>query len=142
MANVKLDTPVQYLKGVGPKVAKLFKKLGVAAVEDLVYFFPRDYEDRSLIRPIIDLAPSDHEVIRGEIIAVDHQMTRGRFSVIKAYVSDRTGDVAAVWFNQPFLTTVLRRGVKIILSGKVEISNYDGTLQFTVRILRSIPARL
>ncbi|MFH1347818.1 MAG: hypothetical protein ABIH22_03920, partial [Candidatus Margulisiibacteriota bacterium] len=52
-----LDTPVQYLKGVGPKVAKLLKKLSVTTVEDLIYFFPRDYEDRTNVKPIGSLEP-------------------------------------------------------------------------------------
>jgi len=132
MPNVRLDTPVQYLKGVGPKLAQLLGKLGVQTIFDLIYFFPRDYEDRTKLKPIGDLRPAKLEVICGEIIRVNAQTTRNRFSVIKVELSDRTGSVQAVWFNQPYLTKLFRRGMKLIVSGKVEFSPFDG-LQFVPR---------
>lgn len=133
MPSIKLDTPVQYLKGVGPKVAKLFKKLGVATIEDLIYFFPRSYEDRTNIKRIGEIQSSDNEVIKGEVISIDHQLTRNRFSVIKAQISDRSGTIQAVWFNQPYLTKLLRKGMRLIISGKVEFSAFDGIMQISVR---------
>lgn len=140
MPNIKLDTPVQYLKGVGPKVAALFGKLGVSTVQDLIYLFPRSYEDRSVIKPIGALKPSEpacpaggYEIIKGEITLINHQITRNRFSVLKAIISDRSGSVQAVWFNQPYLQTLLRRGMRVIVSGKVEYSDYERVLQLSVR---------
>jgi len=133
MPKAELNTPVQYLKGVGPKVAKLLKRLGVETIEDLIYFFPRGYEDRTNIRPIGTLQPADLEVIRGEVISVHHQLTRNRFSVLKAVISDRSGSIQAVWFNQPFLEKVLRKGMKLYVSGKVEISSFEGVMQMAVR---------
>ncbi|MFC1511058.1 ATP-dependent DNA helicase RecG [Candidatus Margulisiibacteriota bacterium] len=130
---MKLDTPAQYVKGVGPKVAKLFKKLGVETVEDLIYFFPRDYEDRSQVTRIADLQPTNYAVIKGEITRIDHQMTRNRFSVMKLEVYDRTAAIQAVWFNQPYLARMFRKGMKLIISGKVEISEFDGVMQVSVR---------
>ena len=55
MSNQKLDTPVQFVKGVGPKLAKIFAKLGVFSVEDLLYLVPREWEDRRNIKPIIQI---------------------------------------------------------------------------------------
>jgi len=133
MPSAKLDTPVQYLKGVGPKVAKLFKKLGIETIEDLIYFFPRSYEDRTNIKRINELKSSDNEVIKGEVISIDHQLTRNRFSVIKAQISDRSGTIQAVWFNQPYLSKLLRRGMRLIISGRVEFSAFDGIMQISVR---------
>ncbi|MFA5839371.1 MAG: ATP-dependent DNA helicase RecG [Candidatus Margulisiibacteriota bacterium] len=133
MTNVKLDTPAQYVKGVGPKVAKLLKKLGVETVLDLLYFFPRDYEDRTLIKPIARLQPSENEIIHAEITSITHQLTRNRFSILKASLSDATGNISAVWFNQPFLMKALRRGMKIFVSGKIEFSPYDHALQLSVK---------
>ncbi len=129
----RLETPVQYLKGVGPKVAKLLKKLGIGTIEDLIYFFPRDYEDRTEIRPVAKLTPSEHEIIRGEVIRIEHQITRNRFSILKLIISDRSGSIQAVWFNQPYLAKLFRKGMKLILSGKVEYSSFEKTLQFSVR---------
>ncbi|MBU1026525.1 MAG: DEAD/DEAH box helicase, partial [Candidatus Margulisbacteria bacterium] len=133
MTNVKLDTPVQYLKGVGPKVAKLLKKLGVEAIEDLIYLFPRTYEDRTNIKPIGSLAPADFEVVKGEVISLDHQLTRNRFSVLKIVLSDRSGSIQVVWFNQPYLQKVIRRGMRLIVSGKVEFSSFDNTMQISAK---------
>jgi ATP-dependent DNA helicase RecG len=133
MPDAKLETPVQYLKGVGPKVAKKLGKLGIETIEDLIYFFPRSYEDRTNITPLANLKPSDSEVIKGQIIGVHHQLTRSRFSVLKVLISDRSGSVQAVWFNQPYLARLFRKGMKLILSGKVEYSSFENTLQFSVR---------
>lgn len=133
MSNVKLDTPVQYVKGVGPKVSKFLKKLGVQTIEDLIYFFPRGYEDRTNIKPIASLHPSDFEIIHGEVISVNHQLTRNRFSILKAVIYDRSGSIQAVWFNQPYLVKLLRKGMKLFVTGKVEFSSFEGVLQISVR---------
>lgn len=131
--TTKLDTPVQYLKGVGPKISKLLKKLGITTVEDMIYYFPRDYEDRTRVKDVASLAPSPHEVIKGEVISINDQLTRNRFSVLKLVISDRSGSVQAVWFNQPYLARMFRKGMRLILSGKVEISSYEGVMQFIVK---------
>jgi len=129
----KLDTPAQYLKGVGPKIAKLLKKLGMVTVEDVIYYFPRSYDDRTQVKMIEELNPSPHEVIKAVVDKIDHQLTRNRFSVLKLSVSDRSGSIQAVWFNQPYLSKMFRKGMKLILSGKVEISSYEGVMQFVVK---------
>lgn len=123
----------QYLKGVGPKVARLLRKLGIETVEDLIYFFPRDYEDRSNPTSIAELPLGRTAVVRARIDALDHKLTRNSFSVLKADLADRSGAIQAVWFNQPFLARMLRRGMKVIVSGKVEFSEFDGVKQLTVK---------
>ena len=133
MTIVKLDTPAQYLKGVGPKVAKLLGTLAVETVEDLVYFFPREYQDRTNVKPIAQLSASNSEIVKGRIASISHQITRNRFSVLKLELSDLTGTIQAVWFNQPYLTKLFRRGMKLIIFGKVEYSSFDKTLQVSVR---------
>jgi len=133
MSNPKLQTPVQYIKGVGPKLAQIFKKLGVYTVEDLLYLVPRDWEDRRDIKPIVKIRAADFEVVKGEITKIEHQQTRNRFSILKVYLSDRTATIQAVWFNQPYLQKLFRKGMKLIISGKVEFSSYDGLLQVPVR---------
>lgn len=133
MPTAKLDTPVQYLKGVGPKLAKKFNKLDVRTIEDLIYYFPRDYEDRSVATPIGELEPGTNVIIKGEVARINHQMTRNRFSVLKIILTDLSGSIQAVWFNQTYLATMFRQGMKLIVSGKAEFSEYEGALQFTVK---------
>jgi ATP-dependent DNA helicase RecG len=131
--NTKLDTPIQYLKGVGPKLAKIFKKVGVETVFDLIYFFPRDYEDRTQLVPIGKLQPTNFVVVKGEVLSVDHQLTRNRFSILKVKLADKTGKIQAIFFNQPYLSKMFRPGMKLIVAGKVDFSDYEGVLQLTVK---------
>ncbi len=131
--NNKLQTPAQYLKGVGPKIAKLLKKIGIQSIEDVLYFSPREYENRTQLKPIAELAPSDNEIIKGEIKSIFNQITRNRFSVLKLVICDRSGCIEAVWFNQPYLVKLFRKGMKLLVSGKVELSTFSGTLQMVVR---------
>jgi ATP-dependent DNA helicase RecG len=115
-----LTTPVQYLKGVGPRVAKLFKKLGVETVQDLLYFFPREYEDRRNPTPLNQLKAGDQVVfIKGEVQKVKHQQTRNRFSILKVTIADRSGQIPVIFFNQPYLIKLFRPGMKLLVSGKV-----------------------
>jgi ATP-dependent DNA helicase RecG len=134
MSNDKLKTPVQYLKGVGPKAAKLFFKLGVLTVLDLLYFFPREYEDRRNIRPVREIKVGDEVVlVRGEIEKIEQKSTRNRFSILKIVLSDSTGRMNIVFFNQPFLSKVFRVGMRVFVSGKVEVNLYDGGMQLLAR---------
>ncbi|MDD5594369.1 MAG: ATP-dependent DNA helicase RecG [Candidatus Margulisbacteria bacterium] len=133
MSNQKLQTPIQYVKGVGPKLAKIFANLGIFTVEDLLYLVPREWEDRRNIKPLIQVRPADFEVIKGEILKVEAPQTRSRFSILKVYLTDKTATLQAVWFNQPFLKKLFRPGMKLIISGKVEISAYDHIMQMLVR---------
>ncbi|MBU0671637.1 MAG: ATP-dependent DNA helicase RecG [Candidatus Margulisbacteria bacterium] len=131
--TVNLQTPVQYLKGVGPRAAMLLKKLGVLTVEDLIYFFPRDYDDRTQVALISELTSADYQVIRGEIIDIRQQLTRNHFSVLKLKIADHSGSIQAVSFNQPYLARLFRPGMKLIISGKLEFSSFEGINQFIVR---------
>jgi len=133
MLNEKLMTPVQYLKGVGPKLAKTLKKLDIETIFDLIYCFPRDYEDRTQLKSIANLTPSAFEIIKGEVVKASHQLIRNRFSVLKVKIADGTGAINAVWFNQPYLAQMFRPGMRLIVSGKIEHSDFDGTLQLSVR---------
>jgi len=133
MSNQKLDTPVQYLKGVGPKLAKIFAKLDVFTVRDLLYLVPREWEDRRNIKPLVQLRPAFFDLARGEIARIEDQPARGRVHILKVYLTDRTATLQAVWFNQPFLKRLFKRGMKLIVSGKVEFSAYDHIMQISVR---------
>lgn len=132
--QASLTTPVQYLKGVGPQVAKLLRKLGVETVEDLLYFFPREYEDRRHPTPLNQLKVGDQVVfIKGEVQNVSHQQTRKRFSILKVVIGDNTGQIPVVFFNQPYLTNYFKPGMKLFVSGKLEVNLYDGGMELSAR---------
>ncbi|MGB9809163.1 MAG: DNA helicase RecG, partial [Caldanaerobacter sp.] len=64
---MSIDLDIQYVKGVGPKRAKLFRKLGITTVKDLIFYFPRDYEDRSRILRIEDLEVGEKQTFKAYV---------------------------------------------------------------------------
>ncbi|MEA3305296.1 MAG: ATP-dependent DNA helicase RecG [Candidatus Omnitrophota bacterium] len=116
----KKDKKVQYLKGVGPKRAPRLSKLGINTVFDLLYYLPRRYEDRREIVSIGDVKPGEIYTIRGKIKNHGVWKSRKGLLIYQFAVSDGTGTIHGVWYNQPYLKKYFRPGHDIILHGKVE----------------------
>ncbi len=130
MVKADVNTPVQYLKGVGPKLASVFLKLGIKEIGDLIYYFPYDYEDRRIITPISEIrTPLDKVFILGEIIKIENKNPRSRMSVIKVFLADKTGKISIVFFNQNFLAGYFRKGMKLFVAGKSEFNSFEGVFQ-------------
>lgn len=115
-----LVTPVRYLKNVGPKRDALFHKIGVKTVEDLLEFYPWRYEDRRMLKKINRLLPGQVETVQGRIAQWEEFKPRPRLSILKIRLTDETGAVWAVWFNQQYLKKQLKPGSEILVHGKVE----------------------
>jgi ATP-dependent DNA helicase RecG len=116
-----LQTPLQFLKGVGPKRAADLQRVGLCTVEDLLYRFPLRYEDRGHLQPIGALKAGQQVAIAGRIQSSRLRATRRPgFKIFEALVGDATGSVMAVWMNQSFLQDILRRDVHVVLFGAVE----------------------
>ncbi len=98
-----LDDEVQYLKGVGPKNAAMLAKVDIRTVRDLLFYFPRRYEDRTNLPPILHLRAGQWATVRGRLLAVEGRQTKGGKVLLKAALSDGTGTVSLVWFNQPWI---------------------------------------
>lgn len=129
---MSLDIPIQYVKGVGPKRAVLFKKLGVETLNDLIYFIPKRYEDRSNLKPINSLESDTYQTILCYVVDVQEEKIRNNLTLIKARVRDNTGEAIAVWFNQTYLKNILKKGTRLYLYGniirrfgRIEIQNPD-----------------
>ena len=115
-----LDKPLQYLKGVGEARAALFRKLGIHTVGDVISHYPRNYEDRSMLKKIIQLQDGDQCSFEGIIASrVIVSRLRKGLSISKVSIRDDTGLVNAVWFNKPYLKDQLKPGEKYIFFGKV-----------------------
>src|SRR5438105_8593946 len=110
-----LATPLQYLKGVGPRRAADFEHAGLVTVEDLLYRFPLRYEDRSRLQPISSLKPGQTASVTGRVLACGLRTTRRPgFKIFEAAVDDGGGSLRAVWFNQPFLKDIFARGQPVV----------------------------
>jgi ATP-dependent DNA helicase RecG len=126
-----LSTPLQFLKGVGPRRAADLERVGLLTVEDLLYRFPIRYEDRSRLQPIASLRPGQMVSVIGSVSSCGLRSTRRPgFKIFEALVTDASGSVRATWLNQPFLRDVFSRGQSVVLFGPAEIRG-PGGLQLT-----------
>ena len=120
---------IQYLKGIGPKRAKSFLDRGVHTIEELLYYFPRRYEDRTNFARISQLKEGQIYTIKAKVLAGGQRSSwrRRAFSITEAAVGDSTGKLSCIWFNQPYLKEYLKVDAPLILYGKVE--RYNNKLQ-------------
>jgi len=126
-----LATPLQFLKGVGPRRAADLERVGLVTVEDLLYRFPIRYEDRSRLQTIASLRPGQIASIAGRIIACGLRPTRRPgFKIFEAAIDDGSGSLRAAWLNQPFLKDIFARGQEVVLYGPVEMRG-SASLQLT-----------
>ena len=125
-----LQTPLQFIKGVGPRRAAEFKRAGLLTLEDLLYRFPFRYEDRTAFTSIADARPGQDATIVGEIVTTTLHPTRRRgFKIFEMLVRDASGVAKVVFFNQPFMLNVFHPGQQVIVFGKPEPLGTHG-LQF------------
>jgi len=124
-----ISTSIQYLKGIGPKKAGAFQAAGINTVEDLLYYFPRRYEDRTKLSTVKELKPGEINTVKVEVFARGERRSfyRRRFSIVEIIAGDKTGRIFCVWFNQPYLKNYFKVGQQLILYGKVEL--YAGRMQ-------------
>ena len=126
-----LATPLQYLKGVGPRRAADFANAGLLTIEDLLYRFPMRYEDRSRLQSIASLKPGKPASLTGRILSCGLRSTRRPgFKIFDAVVDDGTASIRVSWLNQPFLRDVFATGQHVVLFGPVEMRG-SGGLQLT-----------
>ena len=124
----RLLTPIQFVKGVGPKLAKLFEKKGIRTVEDALYFLPRAYEDRQHIKKISELKTGMKETGFGEILLSGVAFFRNkRRRIFQAVVGDGSGSITLKWFagNEKYLIDRFKKGRKLIFSGGVRWYNHQ-----------------
>ena len=130
--SLKLDTPVQFIKGVGPKLGEILRKKGVATVQDLLEWYPRAYEDRRAARTIASLKPDELVSLRAKVIRVSSfNLGASRRKVYDVILSDGTGKIHCKYFRVPYKGFFERfkpnQDVRVI--GKVAI--YKGQLEFS-----------
>ena len=111
---------IRYLKGVGEKRAELFAKKGINTVEDLLYFFPRTYEDRSKTKYIADCENGETVCVSITVYSpVRENRIRRNMTVYTMIASDDSGVMNVVWYNNRFVKDAFKTGEKYILYGKI-----------------------
>lgn len=128
---MELSNDVRMVKHVGPKKAQLLKKLGIETVYDLVTYYPRAYEDESTISHISELHAGERESVLGTIMNISEHIVRRNMTILKVMISDGTGFVQVVWFNQRYLKKQLKTGSRIFIKGKVQYA-YGGHGQLSI----------
>jgi ATP-dependent DNA helicase RecG len=117
-----LQTPLRFLKGIGPKRADQLAAIGLMTVEDLLYHLPFRYEDRRQIKKIADAAPSQNETFVGRLIRLQKKyIPRRRAQRLSGQLSDDSGVIELIWYRAPgFLANSLAAGQTLLVHGKVE----------------------
>ncbi len=113
----RLKKPVQFLKGVGPRLAPLLDRLGLRTARDMLFHFPRAYEDLTRITPVSSIDGSGQVCVCGTVEEVESRDLGGGRTLLGVLVRDDTAPVRAVWFNQPFMREKFSRGTRVMLSG-------------------------
>lgn len=126
MPSLQLDTEIQYVRGVGPKRAALLERRGVRKIEDILFHFPRRYEDRTRFVPLDSLRPGIQATVSATVYAVRWIRTRARRGLLDVVLTDDTAFVHAKWFNAGHLykKQVFAPGVRVVATGKPEIDRY------------------
>ena len=122
-----LDTPIQFIKGVGPKRAEVLHSLGISTIKDLLYYFPRKYVDRTSLSTIGSIKEADEVNLVGRVKSVNlRRMKKGNF--VTANVADHTGSIRLMWFNAAdYIHQSLKVGDLLTMHGKV--AAYKGSHQ-------------
>ena len=116
-----LNAELTVLQGVGPRHAETLAQLGMKTLGDMLYYFPRRYEDYSQLKPIKSLFYGDVVTVLGTIQSVHSRPIRGgKSSIIEVVISDTTGSLRLSYFNQPWLANRFKQGDAIAVSGKVD----------------------
>lgn len=116
------STPIEELPKVGPALAKRLKSLKIKNLGDLLFYFPRTYQDLSDISKIKNIKINENITILGKLLEIGQERTWiKKMTITKAIVQDETGSIELVWFNQPFLSKSLKKGDELMVSGKPSI---------------------
>jgi len=120
-----LETEVQYVKGVGTKLAQVLSKLNIYTLGDLLFHLPRRYEDRRHFRKIAHARAGEAITVSGKLVTVDNVKVRN-LTLTKAYLDDGSGVLELVWYNQPYMKDTLTklRNSQIVAYGIIKESPY------------------
>ena len=127
---MELSTPLEFTKGIGPARAKSLEAKGLLTVEDLIFYMPFRYEDRSNLKPIREVAPGEMATVIARVLAIHSKALRRRgMKLVEVSFADASGGtITGKWFHGTWITDVFRPGLLVALYGKVEVESYGRSL--------------
>lgn len=122
MYTLRPETELSHLKGVGPVTAHRFETLGLRTVSDLIEYYPKRYEDYSVVTTIGTIEPGP-VTIKASLGKVSSRYVKRGMHVTEAVASDATGSVRIIWFNQPYRALAIKPDQEYFISGLFELSH-------------------
>jgi ATP-dependent DNA helicase RecG len=117
-----LSAPLTVIHGIGPRSAESLATLGLNTLGDLLYYFPRRYDDYSTLKPINHLQYGEELTVIGTIQSISNRAAKGgSVQITEAVLGDGTGYLRLTWFNQPWLSSQILAGKSIVVSGKIDM---------------------
>lgn len=126
---MQLSDSIREIKGIGEKSEKLFAKLGISTVEELLFFYPREYEIVENIRPINEVKEGHIVVVSGTLGSKPRLQYVRNLKIVSTFLRDASGQLEVTWFNMPFIMKTLRMGTRYIMRGRVINKNGRYRLQ-------------
>ena len=117
---INLNKEVQYVKGVGPNRVKLLNKLNIFTLKDLITYFPRNHEDRSISKKIIECQDGETVLIKAKALTKVTEIRTRRLSIYRLVVNDETSSCVITWYNQKYLKDKFKIGEIYTFFGKME----------------------
>ena len=142
-----MSSSIGEVKGVGPALEKALASLGIKTVDDILDYFPRRYEDFSVVSKISKLQPGA-VTVEAVVESVTSKYIRRGMHITEAIVSDESGSLKITWFNQPYRANALKKGSKYFFSGTYELSyrqmrlmnpSAELAVEFTLNTARIVP---
>ena len=125
--KIDLNKEVQFVKGVGPNRVKLLNKLNIYTLKDLITYFPRNNEDRSIAQKIYECVDGDTVLIKATALTKITEIRARRLSIYRLVVNDVSSSCVITWFNQKYLKDKFKVGETYTFFGKIE--NKGGTFE-------------
>ena len=125
--KIDLNKQVQFVKGVGPNRVKLLNKLNIFTLKDLITYFPRNHEDRSIAKKITECVDGETVLIKAKALTKITEIRARRLSIYRLVVNDESSSCVITWFNQKYLKDKFKVGETYTFFGKIE--NKCGTFE-------------
>lgn len=119
---MKLNSSIQYIKGIGPKKKKLFNNLGIKNIYDLLYYFPRNYEDNSNKKYLNEIKDKEDIVIKAKITRIELKKIKSNLSIVKLTIKDEKENIGnCSFFNQNYIKKLFKENEDVYIFGKAKL---------------------